>query len=312
MSQIILSRVAERVYWMARYLERIENTARLVMVYTDLLMDLPRGVNLSWYNLVVLNSATEEYLERYTVRDERNVVKFMLADETNSGSIQSTLKMVRENARTSRDVVPEATWEYVNELHLEVSENMQQGINRGTRHEFLEGIIKACHQLSGLMANSMSKDVSSEFLRLGRTLERADMVTRILDAGASVGMGKESHAGNVPQVVWGNVLHSVDAYQPYLRTIRGPVTGQGVAEFLLEDEQFPRSVKFCLNRAEGAINRLPRGDKVKRQLQEVKKSLNSHGGYAKLDQEFRDHLNSIQVKLGTLHDRFSESWFAIE
>ena len=312
MSQVVLSRVAERVYWMARYLERVENTARMVLVYTDLLMDLPKEVNLSWYNLIVLNNATEEYLERYTVRDERNVVKFILADDTNPGSIQSTLKMVRENARTSRDVVPEATWEYVNELYLYVGENVQQGINRGSRREFLEDIIKACHQISGLLANSMSKDATSEFLRLGRTLERADMATRILDAGTSVGMDAEEQAPNLPQVVWGNVLHSVDAYQPYLRAVRGPITGAGVAEFLLKDDQYPRSVTFCLNRAESAIARLPRGEMVKQQFQTVKKAVDKYTDYDNLQQDFRDHLNDIQLKLGTLHDRFSDTWFAIE
>ena len=312
MSQVILSRVAERVYWMARYLERVENTARLVLVYTDLLMDLPKEVNLSWYNLVVLNSATEEYLERYTVRDERNVVKFFLADDTNPGSIQATLKLVRENARTSRDVVPEATWEYVNELYLEVRDNVQQGINRSSRREFLDNIIKACHQISGLLANSMSKDTTSEFLRLGRTLERADMATRILDAGTSVGMDGDELAPNLPQVVWGNVLHSVDAYQPYLRAVRGPVSGQGVAEFLLENDQYPRSVTFCLNRAASAIGRLPRGEMVKRQIQDVKSAVAKYDDYNDLQQDFRDHLNDIQLKLGTLHNRFVDTWFAIE
>lgn len=312
MSQIILSRAAERVYWMARYLERVENTARLVMVYTDLLMDLPRGVNLSWYNLVVLNGSTVEYLERYSKRDERNVVKFMLADDTNPGSIRSTLKMVRENARTCRDVVPEATWEYANELYLEVRDDIQLGINRGTRHEFLESIIKSCNQISGLFSNSMSKDVSSEFLRLGRSLERADMTTRILDAAASVLLDADSSAGDVPQVVWGNVLNSTDAYQPYLRAVREPVNGPGVTRFLLEDPFYPRSVNFCLTRTEQAIDRVPRGDSLSKQLRGVKKTLSSYSDYDDLGEDFREHLNSIQLELGEVHNRFADTWFAIK
>ena len=312
MSQIILSRVAERVYWMARYLERVENTARLVTVYTDLLLDLPRGVNLSWYNLVVLNSATDEFLERYTRRDERNVLKFMLADASNHNSMTASLKMARENARTSRDVVPEATWEMVNELYLYVQDNITRGINRGSRHEFIDSVIKACHQISGLFSNSMSKDATSEFLRLGRTLERADMATRILDAGASATLEAEQQSPNLPQIVWSNVLNSVDAYQPYMRQIGGPVTGDSVAEFLLENPHFPRSVSFCLTRMENAITRLSRGEMVKLQAESVRKALTNHDDYSKLGPSFRDHLNDLQLRLATLHRRFEDTWFALD
>ena len=113
---MMLSRVAERIYWTARYLQRVESSARLVNTYTNLLMDLPREVNLTWFNLVILNSGEEAYDARYKVRDERNVVKFTLVDDTNPSSMLVSLDQVRENLRTTRDVIPENAWELINEL----------------------------------------------------------------------------------------------------------------------------------------------------------------------------------------------------
>ncbi len=181
----MLSRVAERMYWAARYLERVENTARLVSVYDNLLFDLPRSVNIGWFNLVVINSGTELFHERYRVQDERNVVKFMLADDTNPSSMLSSLQMLRENIRTARDVLPAEAWELVNELQLYARKNIQQGINRSARHAFLNHVIEGCQGINGLFGSSMSRDAAWDFLRLGCNLERADMTTRLLDAGAA-------------------------------------------------------------------------------------------------------------------------------
>ena len=133
----MLSRVAERTYWAARYLERIENTVRLISVYDKLMYDLPTSVGIGWYNLITMNSAEEAFYERYTVQDERNVIKFLLSEENNPCSVVSNLRFARENLRTTRDVVPAQSWVMINELNLFITENLQQGINRSQRFHFL-------------------------------------------------------------------------------------------------------------------------------------------------------------------------------
>jgi uncharacterized alpha-E superfamily protein len=179
----MLSRVAERTYWAARYLERIENTVRLIGVYDKLMFDLPKNVGIGWYNLITINSAEEAFNERYKIHDERNVVKFLLGDDTNPSSVTASLKFARENLRTSRDVVPAESWEMINELHLFVVENLQKGVNRSQRFNFLDGVIKSCQQIQGLMVGTMPRDVVWYFMKLGRNIERADMTTRLVDAG---------------------------------------------------------------------------------------------------------------------------------
>lgn len=307
----MLSRVAERIYWGSRYLERVENTARLVSVYDNLLFDLPRDTNIGWYNLIVINSSTASFNERYKVQDERNVVKFLLADDSNTSSMLSSLKQVKENIRTTRDVVPQDTWELINELDLYARNNTRQGINRTDRHQFLNTIIKHCQEINGLFESSMSRDATWQFLMLGRNIERADMTTRILDAGASIMLQpNEGTSINLSQVVWGNVLRSLSAYMNYRRSIRTQVQSSKVARFLLEDPHFPRTIAFCLEEIESAIQKLPRPEKVLSGLNALKELNYPLENGNPLNENFRDYLNALQIQVCELHNEFSENWFA--
>ncbi len=309
----MLSKVAERMYWFARYLERVENTARLVEVYDNLLFDLPRSYSISWFNLVVINSSAEQFAARYKNQDERNVVKFLLADDDNPSSMMTSLIMARENVRTTREVLPEEVWEQVNELYLYVKENVQTGINRTYRHAFLDQIIKSCQQMVGLLAANMSKDAGWQFIRLGRNLERADMTTRLLDAGSAALLNNEAAEQQLDtsQLIWGNVLRSCSASMNYRRTVRSQVTGPDVATFLLQDEAFPRSVIFCTQQMQNAIEALPECcvDKMEtlQSLLDIEFAEDDQ-----LGESFRDYLNELQLVLAELHGQFAHCWFAAE
>lgn len=308
----MLSTVAERMYWFARYLERAENIARLVQVYDNLLLDLPRGIQITWYNLVVLNSATEVFGKRYSRHDERSVVKFMLADDNNSISIMSSLCMVRENVRTTRDVLSAEAWEFVNELYLFVNNNVQQSVGRKYRREFLDRFIKGCQQINGLLSDSISHDAGWQFIRLGRYLERADMTTRILDAGAFLLLQPAAEQGvNLPQIVWGHVLRSLGAYQSYRRTVRSRVAGVDVARFLIEDEHFPRTIQFCNDRLADAARRLPNTKAALENLAQITSINYAIRTDDDLGLAFREYLNELQIQFATLHECFIGTWFAI-
>ncbi len=307
----MLSKVAERVYWTGRYLERVENTARLIRVYDNLLFDLPKSVNLGWYNLVLINSAQESFEEKYKVKDERNVIKFLLGDEGSASSIVYALGLIRENVRTTRDVVPEETWELVNELSLYVQGNIQHGINRSKRRAFLDDVVKGCQQILGLLYGTMPHDASWHFLRLGRNLERADMTTRLLDAGAAAVLQvvDEDAAVNSRQIIWGNVLRSLGADQSYRRTTRSAVFGDAVVHYLLEDSVYPRSIQHCLGALSDSADILPLSSSVVKFLNELKKNIFDDVDYNQLGEPLRDYLNDLQVDLGNIHQEISENWF---
>ncbi|ADZ89358.1 alpha-E domain-containing protein [Marinomonas mediterranea] len=306
----MLSRVAERLYWSARYLERVENTARLVSVYDELLFDLPREVEISWYNLITINSGTEAFEQRYKNKDERNVVKFLLSDDTNSSSMLSSLKMVRENIRTTRDVLPQEMWELVNELDLFARQNIKQGINRSERHAFLNTIIEGCQKVVGLLAATMCRDAGWHFMIMGRYIERADMNTRILDAAVSqMLLSEEDEVIKLGQVIWTKVLKSQSALLNYRRTVRSTVNGAKAVSFLMMDDYFPRSQKYCMTQIREAASTLPRSGLIAANIDKLLEETNAVESSEELNQDYREHLNDIQVAIIELNHQITENWF---
>jgi uncharacterized alpha-E superfamily protein len=309
----MLSRVAERIYWLARYLERIENIARLVSVYDNLLYDLPRGNNISWYNLIVINGSTDLFHERYKVQSERNVVKFLLADEDNFASLLSSIRMLRENIRTSRDVIPAETWEQINELYIYVRDNISQGVNRSKRHQFLTKVIESCQMITGLLVGAMTRDAGWYFLILGCNIERADMTTRVLDAGTFLAMEPfEDARVNLTQVIWSKVLRSQSAYLTYRRSVRRAIRPSNVVNYLLNDEQFPRTFHYCIEQMDSAAEHLPRGDNVRSVVKEIQALKYVVESSQDLTDDFRSYLNELQIKLMELNDAIVENWFAFK
>ncbi|QUX90773.1 hypothetical protein CYL31_04870 [Marinomonas sp. A3A] len=306
----MLSRVAERLYWSARYLERVENTARLVSVYDDLLFDLPKDIEVSWYNLIEILSGEEIFEQRYKVKDERNVVKFLLADDTNASSMLSSLKMVRENIRTTRDAVPKETWELINELDLYAQQNIKQGINRSGRHDFLNTIIEGCQKIIGLFAGAMRRDSGWHFLIMGRYLERADMGTRILDAAVSLMLQSDPETRiQLGQVTWSKVLKSQSAYLDYRRTVRTSINGAKATTFLMNDPCFPRSLAYCLGQIGEAATKLPRAGLITAKVDKLLEFDYPINSSEDLDEDFHNHLNDIQIAIIEINHQITENWF---
>ena len=305
----MLARVAERVYWAGRYLERIENTARLINVYSNLLMDIPKGVDISWYNLVIISGSAQEYNERVTSYGEDEVVNFLLADVKNTSSLISSLSWLRENFRTSRDAVPADTWELINELNLDVQKHLSHDLPRNVRHEFLNSVVLACQQINGLLMGEMPRDSAWNFIRMGRNLERADMVTRFLDAGAAA-IISGSDAPNFDQIVWGNVLGSASATQAYLRHTGGNVYGGDVVEYLLFNEHFPRSFSYCMMALKQSISDQPRHECLLNDIENLENRLSKREHCDEPDEVFRDYLNDLQLEVGDMHHKISKNWFA--
>lgn len=307
----MLSKVAERVYWTARYLERIESTARLISIYDKLLFDLPRSVELSWYNLIRINSLQADFSERYAVQDERNVIKFLLGDTSNASSVVSSLKAARENVRTTRDVIPADVWYMINELNLYVSENIMWGVNRSKRHEFLREIICGCQQILGTLYSDMPRDAAWKFLRIGRNLERADMTSRNVDAAvaAIIEMQDVDEAVNSHQIIWLNLLRSLNADHCYRRTTRDTVHGKVVVQYLLANTEFPKSVAYCFNSLIESCGQLPNSEALMKKLSSIKKEFIVDYPADIWGQSLRDYLNDLQIQIIGMHQDISETWF---
>jgi uncharacterized alpha-E superfamily protein len=307
----MLSRVAERLYWMARYIERAENTSRMVMAFNTLSLDMPKSVELSWKELVAVTGMDALFEERYQREDDRNCVKFLVADAWNPGSILSTLRSARENVRTTRDLVPTEGWEIVNELYLFARDNADQGVSKRGRHEFLSEIVQRCQTLNGLMAGCMSHDAAYDFIRLGYNVERADMATRQIDVGALRLLARESdEAAPYEGLLWTSILRSQSAFQMYRQHVKRRVNGVDVVRYLLQDTDFPRSVAHALSRCENALGRLPNNELPLRMAIEARRhALDADVPKLIADQGLHAFMDRVQLEVGELHQAIATCWF---
>ncbi len=306
----MLSRVAERLYWMARYIERAENTARMTIAFHTLALDMPRTVELSWKGLVAVTGMDGLFDERYQREDERNCVKFLVADPHNPSSVFSSLRSARENVRTTRDLVPTEAWEIVNELYLFARDNQDAGINKRGRHEFLSEIVQRCQMLTGLMAGCMSHDAAYDFIRLGRNLERADMATRQIDVGAIRLLERRKDPEPYEGLLWTNVLRSQSGFQMYRQHVRRRINGVDVVRFLLQDVPFPRSVAHALTHSENALAALPHNEIPMRVVtQALRHVLDADVDELIADDRLHHFMDRLQQEIAGLHEVIAECWF---
>ena len=262
----LLARTADRLYWGARYVERAEDTARIVRAYNELVVDYPSQEMLRWEPLAALTgSDTSLVVPIGDPSGEMTVVRYLLADRSNPSSIASSVASARENLRTTREVMPREAWQAINQLSHYVDATASGAVERQLRDQFLVRVVQISRRLDGILESTMTRSHEFRLLRLGRLVERADMTTRVLGVAAAGLL--ELEAANrqemvTDQVRWMSVLRSVSALQMYQRAVRGPIDGLSVVRFLLSYSAFPRSVQGCLDDIRAVLLGLPGPDQV--------------------------------------------------
>ncbi|RDV25954.1 alpha-E domain-containing protein [Alteromonas aestuariivivens] len=306
----MLSRVANHIYWMARYLERAENTARLIQVNTHLLLDLPKNVTLGWEPIIDMLSFRDNFYERYSQADERSVIKFMVTDSQTPGSIINSLAYARENARIIRDIIPSESWEQINNLHLTLKEDGQSVLTRRHRFECLNRIITGNQSITGLFGGTMNRDDGYAFLRLGRHLERADMTTRIIDVrSASLLPDMSAEHSAFENIQWMGVLKSLTAYQMYRQEMRLRVNRADILEFLMKRAVFPRSLMHSVMQLNKCMAELPNRETVCNEIQSVASQLEELDTRSLKQARLHEVIDDIQAGLMNIHNAIDEAYF---
>ncbi|MCE1240356.1 MAG: alpha-E domain-containing protein [Azonexaceae bacterium] len=243
----MLSRTADHLFWMSRYMERAENLARLLDVtwQMSLVPQSMEAANRSWAGIIALNSLEEAYAAKHATVNGENVLRFMTTDPDNFSSIFSCLRMARENAHAVRGTLTTEMWETLNSTWLEArGKSFEQILNSGIT-EYFEWVKLRSALTRGTTLGTLLQDESYNFIRLGTLLERADNTARILDVKYHV-LPTSEEEGASDFYEWGALLRSVSAFEVYRKVYRDVITPDRVAELLILDRDMPRSLHFCL------------------------------------------------------------------
>ncbi len=236
----------------------------------------------------------------------------MLGDPHNPCSIIRVLDNARENARTVRDIIPREAWEQLNDLCLRAKNDLQSGVARGGRHDYLRWIILGCQTITGMLAGTMTHDLGYDFLRMGRNLERADMTTRIIDVrSANLLPDQIEHDVTYDNIQWMSVLKSLTAYQMYRRAMQVRVRRPDVLRFLFKDARFPRAFYHTVCEVENCLQDLPRNDASLRLVVQLQRLVSDSHPEALSQSELHDFIDELQLRLAEINDQITATYFAL-
>ena len=298
----MLSRVAENVYWLSRYLERMEITARLMKVYGKTLMDMPHvQAHEGWMPLITISGLDKPYLEHFDQANEVNVTQFLIADKRNPSSLLNAANSIRTNLRGSRDVFPRQMYEKISALVQYIRSATDMGMTIKNRNTFLDTVERQLLAISGAVHGSLRHDQTYTFMRMACYIERADMTSRVLDVPSSAtvptSQSTSSSARNLAleHRLWTSALNSVSALRMYRRHVRQPITAEGCLNFLLNDDHLPGACRFCLVRLDRSLGHLNYSSKARATVDQLLSQL-THADVSKLASDaharhkFLDHL----------------------
>ncbi len=261
----MLSSTADHLFWMARYVERAENTARMLdaNLQSSLLPQAGAAPGEVWHTMLSLSELKEAYFARHDqVRSDR-MLDFMVSDTSNLSSIYCSFRAARENARAVRGALTTELWETFNTTWLEMNQQLKEGMHQKSPGEFFEWVKFRSHLSRGVLIGTMLNDEAFRFARLGTFLERADNTARILDVNfrrqaeqdaVQISEGEQNDSLQRDYYHWASLLRSLSAFENYRKVYRHAITPDKVAELLILRGDMPRSLRACLVEVESNLS----------------------------------------------------------
>jgi uncharacterized alpha-E superfamily protein len=258
---IMLSRIAESLYWMARNLERADDTARILDINVSFMLEADDGATeeMQWTPLLTIVDADEPYLERHpdSKVTVQRVIGLLTQDKTYPSSIYSSLRLARENARVVRDRISHEMWEAINEFWLEVDRHLKTKLQPWRAAEFYAYVHREVALFYGLAQSTMMRGESYGFTQLGCLQERADMTARILDVRYHLLLPDLTMVGSaLDYYQWGALLKSLSGFEAYRRKYHGGIRPIDVVELVVLSPDFPRSLRYCVDGLDRALERI--------------------------------------------------------
>ena len=300
----MLSSNAEKLYWLSRYVERAENTARLVNVNFDLLLDIPHDSVSDFIHLVEITSNLEHFnsilldekmFYSSSVSAMKNVVlNFVIYNSDNLGSISYSLEMAKYNSRYLRTMLPKTAWEQFNKLHAEFSLSNEETHSSEVLHQ----IIRNSKTFFATISDAMHRDHVFDFIKLGRFIERADMLSRIIEDQI---LRKDTKIPKYYEnLQWMSILKSINGFESFKKINKGELTRSNVLDFIVKLKEFPRSITFCINRLIAVTKYLPKSNDLEKKLVKIKNQATKINNKSS-DRQILEYLDLLQLGLIDLH-----------
>ena len=311
----MLSRVAESIYWMSRYVERAENVARFVDTNFNLMLDA-QVIGEQWEPLVNTTGDHEDFAKRYGKATQEDVIHFLTFDQENPNSMFSCVRAARENARSIREIISSEMWEQINTFYLVVL-NASGAPSFERSPGFYNTVKEASHLFNGITDATMTHNEAWHFMQMGRLLERADKTSRMLDVKYYILLRSALDIGSpIDEVQWAAVLRSASAFEMY-RKRHGRIAPGDIVQFLLLDDEFPRAVRFCLNAARESLHAItgtPQGG-FRNSSEKLLGQLCSDLAYTQVEEVItrglHEYLDDLQTRMNRAGGGIHETFFAL-
>ena len=314
----MLSRVANTMYWMNRYVERAENYARFMDVNFNLALESPTDSVQQWKPLVVITGDWPLYESLYEKVEKNKVIYFLGFDPENPNSIYNCITNARENARAIRSEITKEVWLQINSIYFYVKEGLEKKLwKTGDPRIFFKKIKDDCQLLYGILATTISRNEGWHFGKIGQMLERADKTSRVIDVKYHILLNSTEAVGTPLDLMqWAALLKSVSAYDMYRKSY-GKLTALNISEFLILDKTFPRSMLCCLIHAEKSLYAITGStggftNNAEKQLGKLKAELE----FADIEDIFNnglhEYIDGFQKRLNAISTHFYETFFTTQ
>lgn len=315
----MLSRVANHIYWLGRYLERAENYARFIDVNFNLMQDLPVDLKEQWQPLVAATGDLDLYLKKYHGYERHQVMFFLTFDLDNPNCMLSAVNRARENARIIRENLTKETWEKVNELYYMLQSGLEKKVwKKEDPRQFYEMVKNQILLIYGLADSTVARTEGWYFRQLGQLLERADKTSRILDVKYHILLPSPIEVGSPLDFLhWMALLKSVTGFNTY-RRLYGNIDPSGVVEFLVLNKYFPRSIYYCLKEAERCLHNISGNstDGFKTSAEKAIGEMRSRLEYSDVDDiisvGLHEYLDALQLKINHISDLIDSNYFRLK
>lgn len=313
----MLSRVANSIYWMSRYVERAENVARFIDVNHHLMLDLPELQGEQWEPMVQVTGDLELFRSLYDAPTASNVMRFLTFDERNANSILSSIRGARENARSVREIISSEMWNQLNWVYLYLIEAARAEVDWIDAHDFYGRIKRNSHLFTGITEDTMSHGEGWHFAKMGRLIERADKTSRILDVKYFLLLPDLEAVGTpYDNIQWSAVLKSASALEMYRKRFQR-IAPRHVAAFLILDVEFPRAIRSCLLNTEESLREITGSpaNSFRSPAERTLGKLRSELDYTDIEEVFRfgmhEWMDVFQGRLNEVGDAIHATFFAL-